>query len=136
MLRRKGFSILETGDGATGVDLFRSHVSEIDIVVLDLTLPGCRARMYCGIAEVAADVRIIVSTAYGREKATAELNEPESLYYLRKPYRIQELADLLRNVCLDKLAVLRTSANDRGVEAFGIAPADLGRVGQVPPVEQ
>src|SRR5690242_19010792 len=40
MLRRKGFSILETGDGARGVDLFRVHVTEIGIVLLDLTLPG------------------------------------------------------------------------------------------------
>ena len=137
MLRRKGFSILETGDGATGVDLFRSHAADIDIVVLDLTLPGLSgADVLCELRKLRPDVRIVVTTAFGREKAMAELKDPESLYYLRKPYRIQELTDLLRNACLDKSAVLPTTLNDRGVKAFGIATADLGRVGQVPPVEQ
>jgi len=96
MLRRRGFSILETGDGATGVDLFRAHAGEIDIVLLDLTLPGMSgADVLAELRRLQPGITIVLSTAYGREKAMAELNEPESVYYLRKPYRIQEVAELL-----------------------------------------
>jgi DNA-binding response OmpR family regulator len=40
MLRKRGFLVHETGDGRVAVDLYRTQASRIDIVLLDLTLPG------------------------------------------------------------------------------------------------
>jgi PAS domain S-box-containing protein len=112
MLRRKGFSVLEAGDGVMGVDLFRAHAAETDVVLLDLTLPGMSgADVYGELRKWRPDVPVVLSTAYGRNKVMAELKEPKSVYYLQKPYRIQELTDLLRKVCLDKPAVRNGSAN-------------------------
>jgi CheY-like chemotaxis protein len=102
MLRRKGFSILETGDGATGIDLFQAHATEIDLVLLDLTLPGMSGGEVLGeLRKMRPSIKVVLSTAYGRDRALADVSEPESVYYLRKPYRIDELTALLRRVCLD-----------------------------------
>ena len=102
MLRRKGFSILETGDGATGMDLFQAHATEIDLVLLDLTLPGMSGREVLGeLRKMRPSIKVVLSTAYGRDRALADVSEPESVYYLRKPYGIDELTALLRKVCLD-----------------------------------
>ena len=51
-----------------------------------------------------------MSTAYGRERALAAVSEPKSVYYLQKPYQIQELTELLRKVLLDA-EVQHASAN-------------------------
>jgi PAS domain S-box-containing protein len=103
MLRRKGFTILEAGDGATGIDLFQVHATEIDIVLLDLTLPGMSGgEILEGLRKIRPDTKVVVSTAYGRDSAFSALSEPKSVYYLQKPYQIQELTALLRKVLLDR----------------------------------
>jgi PleD family two-component response regulator len=40
MLRKRGFSVLEAGDGDLAVNLIRARDEEIAVVLLDLTLPG------------------------------------------------------------------------------------------------
>ena len=86
MLRRKGFSIFETGDGATGMDLFQAHAREIDLVLLDLTLPGMSGREVLGeLRRMRPSIKVVLSTAYGRDRALADVSERESVYYLRKP---------------------------------------------------
>jgi len=103
MLRRKGFSILETGDGATGVDLFKAQAAEIDIVLLDLTLPGMSGKEVLEtLREIRPSVKVVLSTAYGRDRAFRDVAEPESVYYLRKPYKIDDLTALLQKVWLEE----------------------------------
>ena len=53
MLRRKGCTVIEAADGQTGIDQFRGSATKIDVVLLDLTLPGMSG------AEVMAELRRI-----------------------------------------------------------------------------
>ena len=102
MLRRRGFSILDTGDGAAGLDIFQARATEIDIVLLDLTLPGMSGgEIFEGLRKIRPNIKVVVSTAYGRDRALAAVREPESVYYLQKPYEIQVLTRLLRKILLD-----------------------------------
>ena len=39
MLRKRGFHVIEAGDGATGTELFRNNQTTIDAILLDMTLP-------------------------------------------------------------------------------------------------
>jgi len=108
MLRRKGFSILETGEGATGVDLFKAQAAEIDIVLLDLTLPGMSGKEVLEtLREIRPSVKVVLSTAYGRDRAFRDVAEPESVYYLRKPYKIDDLTALLQKVCLVEPVIVK-----------------------------
>jgi PAS domain S-box-containing protein len=43
-LKKEGFSVVEARDGSVAVQLFAKHSSEIDIVVLDMALPGLSGR--------------------------------------------------------------------------------------------
>jgi len=111
MLRRKGYSILETSDGASGVDLFKASAAEIDIVLLDLTLPGISGKEVLEILrKIRPSIKVILSTAYGRDRAFRDVTEPESVYYLRKPYKIDELTALLQEVCLEEPGAMRATA--------------------------
>jgi len=111
MLRRKGYSILETPDGAAGVDLFRAQAAEIDIVLLDLTLPGMSGKEVLEtLRKIRPSIKVVLSTAYGRDRAFREITEPESVYYLRKPYKIDELTALLRKVCMEEPGAVHATA--------------------------
>jgi PleD family two-component response regulator len=39
-LRREGFTVIEAANGKNAVDLFRADAAQIDVVLLDMTLPG------------------------------------------------------------------------------------------------
>jgi PAS domain S-box-containing protein len=97
MLRGRGFSVLEAGDGRVAVELFRAHAAEVDLVLLDSTLPGLSGReIFAEIKQMRPRIKAIVASAYGREVAVAGMKEGASLNYLRKPYQIDELIHAIR----------------------------------------
>jgi PAS domain S-box-containing protein len=105
MLRNKGFTVIEAADGKTGVDLFRASAREIDVVLLDLTLPGMAGReVLSELRRVQPNVNVIVTSAYSQERALTTLGGQQPWLYIRKPYHLNELTGLLRNY-LDKQRV-------------------------------
>jgi PAS domain S-box-containing protein len=101
MLRKQGFFVLEASDGRAGVDLFRANEREIDVVLLDLTLPGMNGREVLEeLRRMRPGVNVIVTTAYSQDAALTALGAPQAWLFIRKPYRLREVTDLLRNVCL------------------------------------
>jgi len=105
MLRNKGFTVIEAADGKTGVDLFRASAREIDVVLLDLTLPGMAGQeVLSELRRVQPNVKVIVTSAYSQERAQTTLGGQQPWLYIRKPYHLNELTGLLRNY-LDKQPV-------------------------------
>jgi CheY-like chemotaxis protein len=103
MLRRKGFIVIEVANGKTAIDLFRAHAVEIDVVLLDLTLPGMSSREVLGeFRKMRPDVNVIITTAYSRDHAFAVMGGEQSWLYIQKPYQLSDLADLLRKASSPK----------------------------------
>jgi two-component system, cell cycle sensor histidine kinase and response regulator CckA len=101
MLRKLKFSVIEASDGRTGVDLFRASQKEIDVVLLDLTLPGMTGgEVLQEVRRLRPDVAVVITTAYSKDSALTAIDKGQSWLFIRKPYRLSELADLLRSVCL------------------------------------
>ena len=97
LLRKNGFTVLEAADGESGVDLLRASTREIDVALLDLTLPGMSSR------EVLSDLRRVhPTTAYNQGWAQTTMGGHHSWLYLRKPYQLNQLTGLLQSVFLDK----------------------------------
>ena len=103
MLRRRGFVVLETADGKTAVDQFQRRAREIDVVLLDMTLPGLSgADAMALMILIRPDIKVVFTSAYDRELAMATLRSQRPAAYIRKPYTCSQLAELLRDVCTAK----------------------------------
>jgi two-component system, cell cycle sensor histidine kinase and response regulator CckA len=103
MLRKKGFSVLEARNGREGIDLFQAHAGNVRAVLLDITLPGISSgEVLEELRRIDPDVNVILSSAYGLDKASAALREAERLPYVRKPYQHAALVDLIRRTCSDR----------------------------------
>jgi signal transduction histidine kinase/integral membrane sensor domain MASE1/CheY-like chemotaxis protein len=95
MLRRAGLEVVEAVDGLDAVARYRERPGGIDVVLLDLTMPrmgGAEAAVE--LRRVDPDVRIVLSTGYSDQAATAA--GAGSLPLLRKPYRREELMARIR----------------------------------------
>lgn len=103
LLRRKGLKVIEAADGKTGIDLFRASALQIDVVLLDLTLPVMSGgEVLHELRRIQPDMKVIIMSAYSRDRVLATIGGQQPWFYIRKPYQSSELIALVRNVCLDK----------------------------------
>jgi PAS domain S-box-containing protein len=100
LLRGKGFSVIEAGDGSAAIDLIRAR-EDIDLILLDVTIPGASSGE---VIEEAGRIRsaasIVLTSAYSREMVMRTLGSTPARGFIRKPFRLDELVQLL----LDTLA--------------------------------
>jgi PAS domain S-box-containing protein len=92
MLRANGLSVMEAGDGTTALSLIREHYGAIDVILLDITLPGAPSREVLAEARrLRPEVRVIVTSAYGPQKVEESFPNLVVDAFIRKPSRLGEL---------------------------------------------
>jgi two-component system, cell cycle sensor histidine kinase and response regulator CckA len=97
MLRKTGFDVIEAADGSSAIDLLRAAVDKIDMVLLDMTIPGASsAEVIAAAARTRPDIRIILTSAYGPEMLTAPLSADQVRGFIRKPFQLRDLVNTLR----------------------------------------
>jgi DNA-binding NtrC family response regulator len=97
MLRKEGFTVIEAGDGSAAIDLLRDRKMDIDVILLDMTIPGAPSR---SVVEEAGRIRpgakLLLTSAYSREMAAPVTELRQVKGFIRKPFRLRDLAELLR----------------------------------------
>jgi two-component system, cell cycle sensor histidine kinase and response regulator CckA len=97
MLEKRGFSVIEACGGRAAIELLRGGGAHIGVVLLDVRLPDIGGRdVFAIICKIDPAIKVILTTASGgREIPEAPGVERQPWGYLRKPYQIDHLADLL-----------------------------------------
>ncbi|MDC7087528.1 response regulator transcription factor [Corynebacterium pseudodiphtheriticum] len=114
LLRKEGFETVIAADGPTALSTFQSQ--HVDIVLLDLMLPGMSGTEVCKKIRVTSQVPIIMVTARDSEIDKVLGLELGADDYVTKPYSARELTARIR-------AVLRRGA-EKNTEAKTIEAAD------------
>lgn len=97
MLGRAGFNVLEAADGPSAVTCFHDHAAEIDLVLLDLAMPGCNGlEVLAQIQQVAPDTPTLLMS--GNPDAFIDHEHFEASQLLMKPFRSSVLVERLRDV--------------------------------------
>jgi CheY-like chemotaxis protein len=95
MLRKMGTSVIEAPDGSAALDVIRNRQCPLDVVVLDITIPGASSReVFQEAMRLRPEMKVIITSAYTEAMAAASLQGPIQ-QFLRKPYRLGELVDLI-----------------------------------------
>jgi PAS domain S-box-containing protein len=96
-LHKRGFSVFAAGTGDAAVDTFETHAKEIDVVLLDWTLPGLPAsEVLDRIRNIEPDARVVLTSAYDCPNTDrAIFGDPTLNRFLRKPYRFDDLVRAL-----------------------------------------
>jgi len=96
MLRKQGLSVIEATDVA--LDVIRTEKVHLDLLLLDVTLPGASSReIYEEAKYLRPGLPVIVASAKTEEMAAAALATRMNRF-LRKPYRLVELLSAIRDV--------------------------------------
>jgi CheY-like chemotaxis protein len=91
ILLRKGYNVMEAGDGEEAVRVFNENVDAIDLVFLDMTMPGLSgAEALEQMREIRPKIKALVASGYPQEVAHAS--------FLAKPYSPLDLVRRIQDV--------------------------------------
>ena len=96
VLERSGCRTLSAGDGQQGVELFRQRPDDIDLVVLDLTMPIMDGEeAFRIIRSIRTSVPIILTSGYNRQDTTTRFAGRTIAGFLQKPWTATELIEVV-----------------------------------------
>ncbi|MGI6539566.1 MAG: response regulator transcription factor [Bacillota bacterium] len=119
-LKREGFVILEAQNGREALDLFLSD-QEIELVILDVMMPGMDGWVVCREIRRRSQVPIIMLTARAEESDQLFGFDIGADEYITKPFSPMIL------VARAKALLRRTQAGDGGLRHLGLLEIDEGR---------
>jgi two-component system response regulator RegX3 len=96
LLKKEGFETVEAADGTQAIELFDK--GNIDLILLDLMLPGISGNEVCRIIRQTSQVPIIMLTAKDSEIDKVVGLEIGADDYVTKPYSTRELLARMKAV--------------------------------------
>jgi two-component system KDP operon response regulator KdpE len=93
-LRARGYDVSSAEDGRLGLKFFNEHV--LDLVILDVMMPGLDGFELCGAIRERSNVPIIFLSARGREKDIVRALDLGADDYLTKPFGVEEMMARVR----------------------------------------
>jgi YesN/AraC family two-component response regulator len=99
MLTYFGYAVIGAENGETALDIFRNQPNEIDLVIMDLSMPGMGG--YQCLEEILAlnpNAKIIISSGYATQGNAREAMQYGAAGFIGKPYQLSELITKVRAV--------------------------------------
>jgi DNA-binding NtrC family response regulator len=98
MLRKTGFEVFEVAEGSSAIKLLRGDGDKIDVVLLDMTIPGASSHEIVAEAVNAKpDIKVILTSAYSQEMIASSMRAPQIHSFIRKPFQFADLLKTLRS---------------------------------------
>jgi CheY-like chemotaxis protein len=105
ILEKNGYEVMVAEDGSHAIAAFNANFGRIDAVLLDLTMPVMTGdQVLEQMRAVDPDVTVILTSGYEEDAVFQRLRGQEPAGFLRKPYRVSDLAAKVREVILKAAA--------------------------------
>ena len=96
MLEHLGLTVLTAADGLQAVDLYRERGKEIDLVLMDLTMPHMDgAEAFGELRRMNPDVQVVLASGYSREDVGSRFAGKSPAGIIQKPYTLFKLREAL-----------------------------------------
>lgn len=97
MLEKMGFSVISAADGREAVEVFRQKADQIDLVLLDMTMPHLNGEeTFREMRRIRSGVCTILSSGYNEQSATNRFAGKGLAGFIQKPYRYEGLRDVVQ----------------------------------------
>jgi len=99
MLTSFGYTVLTAADGETALEIYRRKKDEIDLIILDLIMPGMSGRQCLGeLLKMNPQARVLVASGYSPDVSTRGIIEGGAKGFISKPYEMKEILRGVREV--------------------------------------
>jgi PAS domain S-box-containing protein len=99
MLVNLGFSVVIAENGLEAVEIFKRQASDIDCVILDLSMPKMDGIAAFGeIIRIKPDAKVILSSGYHEEEASGQFPDKKPAGFIQKPYTFNNLRSAIDRI--------------------------------------
>jgi CheY-like chemotaxis protein len=99
ILEKHGCAVLTAAHGAQAVEIYRRRGAEIDLVLLDMTMPGLGGvETFQELRRLDAAVKVVLSSGYNEQDATSRFAGKGLAGFMQKPYTPAALMEKLSEV--------------------------------------
>ncbi len=98
-MTRLGYHVVLADGGQAALDIIAKDPHAIDLVLLDMAMPGMGgAECFHKLRVIAPTMKVVICSGYALSFETEELLRSGASGFIEKPYSVRELSDLVRQV--------------------------------------
>lgn len=99
ILTRFGYQTLTSPSGEEALELFRKMEKKIDLVLLDLSLPGMDGyECLEAMAQLRPTAKIIITSGYATDNSQRDAVNAGAAGFLPKPFQMNSLLETIRTI--------------------------------------
>ena len=91
------FAVITAANGQEGIDLFREHTEDINLVILDLNMPRLDGEeTFWELRQIKPDVKVILTSGYDEQEATSAFVGKGLAGFVAKPFLAHDLLKAIK----------------------------------------
>jgi PAS domain S-box-containing protein len=99
MLEKLGYHVIAAQSGEKAVDILLRNIDEIDLVILDMIMPGMDGgKTFDRIRQIKHTMPVILCSGYSIDGQAAEIIKKGCNGFLQKPFNLSELSQKIREI--------------------------------------
>jgi CheY-like chemotaxis protein len=99
MLESLGYKVYAAKNGQTAIDIFKERHQEIDIVIMDMIMPGLSgAETFDRLQGIKHDVKVVLSSGYSLNGEANKIMGKGCSGFLQKPFSLETLASKIKEI--------------------------------------
>ncbi len=99
ILSRFGYRVLTAANGETALEIYRGNRERIDLIILDLIMPGMGGRKCLEkILEFDPEAKVLIASGYGATGPIRETMDAGARGFISKPYHMRNILNTVRNI--------------------------------------
>ena len=99
MLQSKGYATLRAQSGEQALEIFRNERGSIDLVILDLGMPGIGGEKCLEeLRKISPQAKVIVASGYSGHKIAKRPGDYGAAGFVHKPFPLGEILHIIRSV--------------------------------------
>jgi PAS domain S-box-containing protein len=99
MLESLGYKVMSASDGKTALEIFRRFSGEIDLVILDVIMPGMSgSAIFDELKNINPQVQVLLASGHSLSGQAEDLMSRGCVGFIQKPFSLEQLSIKLRGL--------------------------------------
>ncbi|NLA75095.1 MAG: response regulator [Deltaproteobacteria bacterium] len=99
MLKKLGYNVIVAENGKKAIDIFREEHENIDLVLLDMIMPGIGGmETFDRLKEINKKVRLLLSSGYSLDGQAREIMDKGCKGFIQKPFTLSNISQKVKEV--------------------------------------
>ena len=99
ILEEFGYTVLTAADGESALQLYSEEQEKIDLVILDLIMPGMGGKLcLLELLKINLEAKVAIASGYSPDGPTREILKNGAKGFISKPYDLRQMLKVVREV--------------------------------------